>query len=199
MGVSPELERSERRAGRRSSMQRGRIVAIVVGVVLLVLLVWWLTSRSSDSEGGSLASKGGGSMSVPVSVGGPVSVGMLELSNDGGSEIVIDRVALVDPTTGMRIVGMYAQPAGQAELGFSGGFRWPRGASEVEGLALKPDGAAGYRLVIGVQVDAQGIFRSPGIQVAYHSGDTAHTTAFQLSMTFCAPPRLYRARCAESS
>jgi hypothetical protein len=199
MGVSPDVERSERRAGRRSSTQRGRIVVIVLALLLVVLFVWWLTSRSSGSDGGSLASKGGGSMSVPVSAGAPMSVGMLELSNDGGSEIVIDRISLVDPTTGMRIVGMYAQPAGEAELGFSGGFKWPRGASEVEGLALKPDGAAGYRLVLGVQVDAQGIYRSPGIRVAYHSGDKTHETALRLSMTLCAPPRLYRNRCAESS
>ena len=73
MGVSPEVERSERRAGKRSSNNRGRIVVGVVVFVLVVLFIWWLTSRSSESEG-SLASKGGEAVSVPVTVGGPVSV-----------------------------------------------------------------------------------------------------------------------------
>jgi hypothetical protein len=198
MGASPEAERSERRAGRRSTQQRGRIVVIVVVVLLVVLLVWWLFGRSGDEQG-SLASKQGETVSAPVTAGSVVSVGTLELSNDGGSAIVIDRVSLVDPTAGMRIVGMYAQPLGQSPLGFGGGFKWPSAAVEVEGLTLEPDAETGYKLVVGVRVDAQGIFRSPGFRIAYRSGDKSYEQSFQAAMTLCAPPRLYRARCADSA
>ena len=162
-----------------------------------MLVLWWLFGRSGDEQG-SLASKTGETVSAPVTAGSVVSVGTLELTNDGGSAIVIDAVSLVDPTAGMRIVGMYAQPIGQSPLGFGGGFKWPGGAVEVEGLTLEPD-AAGYKLVVGVRVDAQGIFRSPGFRVAYRSGDKSYEKSFQSAMTLCAPPRLYRARCADSA
>ncbi len=198
MGASPEEERSERRAGRRSTQQRGRLVVIGVVVLLTVLFLWWLLSRGGD-EKGSLASKEGETVSAPVTVGSVVSVGTLELSNDGGSAIVIDRVSLVDPTTGMRIVGMYAQPLGQSPLGFGGGFKWPRGAVEVEGLTLEPDAETAYKLVVAVKVDAQGIFRSPGFRIAYRSGDKSYEQSFPAAMTLCAPPRLYRARCADAA
>ncbi len=172
---------------------------IAAVVLLLVLFVWWLFGRSGD-ERGSLASEEGEAVSAPVTVGSIVSVGTLELSNDGGSAIVIDRISLVDPTTGMRIVGMYAQPIGQSPLGFGGGFKWPRGAVEVEGLTLEPDAeAGGYKLVVGVKVDAQGIFRSPGFRVTYRSGDKSYEQSLQAAMTLCAPPRLYRARCADAA
>jgi hypothetical protein len=91
---------------------------------------------------------------------------------------------------------MYAEPAGESSLGFGGNFAWPGSAAEVEGLTLEPDAETGYKLVIGVQVDAQGIFRSPGIRIGYHTGSKTYEKAFALSMTFCAPPRLYRSRCA---
>ncbi len=196
MGVTPEVERSERRAGRRSLQHRNRIVLVAVGLLFIVLLVWWLASCSSEeSAGGALTGTAEGPVSGPVTPGTPVAVGVLELDNGGGSAIVIDSVSFVDPTTGLRIVGMYAQPAGESSLGFGGDFKWPRGAAEVDGLTLEPDAESGYKLVLGVQVDAQGIFRSPGIRIGYHSGTTAAEKTFAIAMTFCAPPRLYRARC----
>ncbi len=197
MGVSPEAERSERRAGRRSSQQRTRIVAAVLLLLLGVALVWWLTSRSSDGPAdGPLLGVSDASVAGPATPGAPVAAGALQLRNEGSDDLIIDRVVLVDPTTGMRLVGMYAVPADEGAAGIGGGFRWPRGASEVEGLTIAPSAKPAFRLVLGAQIDAQGVYRSPGIRITYHVGDHGYVKAFAVGLTLCAPPRLYRSRCA---
>jgi hypothetical protein len=195
MGVSAEGERSERRAGRRSSQQRVRIVVLAVVLVLAVGLVWWFAFRSSGQAGEPLAGGPGGSVGVGATPGAPVSIGLVGLQNRGKSDVVIDRVSLLDPTTGLRLVGMYAPPEGKDVVGAANGFRWPRGAVEVEGLTIKPSGTPGDSLVLGLQVDAEGVFRSSGVQIEYHAGDRRYVKVYELGIELCAPVRLYKARC----
>jgi hypothetical protein len=196
MSAPAEAERSERRADRRSSQRRARIAVVAVVVVAAVALGVWLTS-GDEGSGGQLATSlsGGNEVASAVTPGQPFSVGVVRLRNTGGSDLIVDRISLVAPTTGMRLVGMYARPEGENDLGSAQGFEWPRGALEVEGLRIVPNAKSGYDLVLGVQVDAQGVYRSRGLRIEYHVGDKTHVAANDLDIVVCAPPRLFRARC----
>ncbi len=195
MGVSAEGERSERRASRRSTQQRGWLIVAAVVLGVLVLLVWWFGFRSSGGAGDPLAGGPGESVVLAGTPGAPVSVGAIDLRNSGKSDLVIDRVSLLDPTTGLRLVGMYARPEGESPIATANGFRWPRGASEVEGLTIVPNEQSGVTVVIALQVDAQGVYRSAGVRIEYHVGNRRYVKAYGLEIELCAPSRLYRARC----
>lgn len=157
------------------------------------------TSATGRASGGPLADDYRDAVGAPAVLGATYSWGHAFVINNGppGTVVMLDDVSLVDPTKGLRVLGVYAISVGsdcQPIPGMIRGYWHPDCGRSVQGLAVLPGEKHGYGLVYGFVADAPGIYFVKGVRVDYHVGNARYSTILDVSARLCAPFAHY-ARC----
>jgi hypothetical protein len=174
------------------SRHRVLLVLVLLTAILGGIAVWAL-SRPDVVEGGPLAYAKGYSdrLAFTVPLDTAYSWGLAILRNSGETDVIVERVTLVDETGTIRVVGIRAVPETAADaVGFAPGFDSSAGGS-VDGLVVPPGRGNGFQLVFGLAVDRPGISGFRGLRVEYRVGDTRFATTLRHVVVLCAPVEQY--------
>lgn len=168
------------------------MLVAAAATVLLAFMAWRLIDSHRVHEGGPLAEPkafGSAALRGGLDPGEPLSVGQYILENTGSGPVRVDRLWLVEPTPGLRLVGAYASH--ESHVGARRGYGPPRSASHPVGLEVPPGRDAAYVVVIGVQADKPGRYVTDGLRVAYHRGGRRWETTLRQSIVLCVPESTY--------
>ena len=178
------------------------IVAVAAVVVVAAGVGAFFALRSGGdavSSGGPLVAPKDGyfSASIPIDVGKPASFGLLVVANKQREPITLERVELVEPTPGLRLVGSYAQPTGSGlGVGLLSGFP-PSGAGpnrhDVAGYALAHGAEA--RIVVGVASARTGSFDAKALRLYYRAKGKQYRDDWPFAVRVCSPAKPWAGRC----
>ena len=178
-------------------MKRARLW-IVLGLLAAATaaagaILLWPGSGSGTRTGGPLAYPDDyyDTLGFTIHVREPYSWGLVLLRNKGDALAVVRRIALVETSGSVKVVGTYAVPEDRPQtVGFAPGFD-PADGEPVEGLVVPPGDGHGFQIVFGLQVDAKGISEFRSVRVEYDVGDTHYAATLDHSVALCAPVETY--------
>jgi hypothetical protein len=162
----------------------------------------WLALRPAAgvASGGPLAPSSDRSFlstGTPANVRERISYGLLVLRGANARDVRLDRVELVAPEHGLRMIGSYVQPVDLGRgIAVAYGFPPPRpgpGRKPVADYVLGP--AAKVRVMIGLTVTRRGSFAFHGIALSYRANGRRYRTTFPLAGRLCAPKARWLSRC----
>jgi hypothetical protein len=159
------------------------LLAICLAIVVAFLLVFAIDARRVH-PGGPLSDFVGNGVGATIKPGQPISIGGFPLRNRGDVPVIVDRVTLIDPEPGLRVLGIYAVRT--TEVGAMRGYAPPATARYPVNLGL----GAGehYELVVGLTADKSGLLHaSHGVRVEYHTvSGRKYATALGIEIAVCA-------------
>jgi hypothetical protein len=142
---------------------------------------------------GPLADDGGSGLSLPQNTGVPFTFGVPVVVNRGERPVVLERIALEEPTAGLDVVGTrVAGPKRRIRLKASE-YRWPpRDIDDlhaVRGFVVAPqstrDGERGAELVFGLRATKPGRYGFGAVTVDYRVGGRRHRDRIGHALHVC--------------
>lgn len=165
--------------------RRSRALLPFVALVLSLAVAGWLAFVRS-TPGPIAAAQGDWSQtSVPVEVGGQVSVGISSPIYQGDGTLVIDSIVPDQVPDGLVVLGYGRVPWEQGGVGSARRFP-PAGHTlePVQGATVT--NGQGFSIVVGVQPMREGRFLIPGFTIEYHSGIHRYAAHYQQAVAVCA-------------
>jgi hypothetical protein len=179
-----------------------RLPLITAAVVVFVAPIGgFLAVRggaSSTSHAGPLIGPQPSSTSVfATALGTPVMVGDWYLANTGSKPAVVQRIALIDPTPGLRVVAINLAHFSKQSRGAESYYPQPGlRLYPVGGLRIPPGGLPqAIEIVAGLAVTKPGHFNSSGLSVSYTVGDRHYTMTVLEGTGVCYPLSAYPNGC----
>ena len=143
-------------------------------------------------------------LGFPVDPRRQFTYGLLLLRNEGGEPAVLDAVAPLELTPGMRVAGAYVVRTEDNPWNVTADdhehFPPPNIADVVRplrGYAVAPARRKTdtVEVILGLEVARAGTYGFRGLAVDYHVGETAYRATFQHRLRVCAPARLHEGDC----
>jgi hypothetical protein len=172
--------------------------AALAGAVVAAVAAWLLVfGGPGGSSQGPLESYDVSSIGIGRHAGETFGYGLAVAFNRGDEVAVLDRIEIVDPPPGLRVLetqvagrgrenGLLASTVGPPERQISDlhpvrGFRVPP--------ADTPEGEWGAELVFTLKADQPGRYAFTRIAVQYRVGDSEHRAVLRNGLAVCVTPR----------
>jgi hypothetical protein len=180
----------------RSRVPLALAAPLVAGAAAVVLAVVLLAGDGEPSAG-PLGSDEVQGLGAPQEAGRTFTFGLPVAYNEGDEPAELERISLLDPTPGLKVVGTRVAGADRRLLYQSGDPNWPSrritDQHPVNGFEVAPqdtpEGRRGVELVFGLRADRPGRYRTEGVQIDYRVGDTRHRSTMLIALRLCVPPR----------
>jgi hypothetical protein len=151
--------------------------------VAVAVLLWFVIDAVRVHSGGPLSDLVANGVGATIKPGEPISIGGASLKNHGDMPVIVDRVTLLHPEPGLRVLGIYAVP--MTEIGAMQGYAPPSNARYPANFGIGV--GEHYELVVGLTADRSGLFHAPqGMRVEYHTVDgKKYATALGTEIALC--------------
>jgi hypothetical protein len=172
------------------------LAAAALGAAVAVALVVFASDDDDGPTPGPLGSDEVVGLGAPQEAGRDFTFGLAVAYNRGDEPAVLERISLVDPTPGLRVIETRVAGPQRRLLYQAGDYRWPSpeitDLHPVRGFEVaprdQPDGRRGVELVFRLRVDRPGRYTARGVQIDYRVGDTSHRSRLTTAYRVCAVP-----------
>ena len=137
-------------------------------------------------------------LSAPLSVGRPMTTGMLVLRNRGDRKVTLERAWPDEIEPGLKVLGVYVRPYPDRRglIGLMPGFE-PGSGRPPSGFVVDPQGEV--TLFIGATVSTLGKHAFRGVALTYTDGLRTYKEVYPLALRLCAPRKQYINTCETPS
>jgi hypothetical protein len=183
-------------APRRRRFGRAAIAALLVAALGLAAILWLTLGRGGDPSPGPLSSPAASSIGIGRTAGQPFGFGLALAWNTGDRPAVLDRIAPVDPTPGLRVVATNAAGPKREYMFVASTQTWPSDEftdlHPVRGFEVaprsSPAGERGVELVLALQADKPGRYEFKGVVVDYTVDGEQHRAIIRNGIGVCVTP-----------
>jgi hypothetical protein len=184
-----------------SRSRRRRPLLLVLALMLLAIVAgvaaWLLLGGDEPVTPGPLGTGERSGVGVGQRAGVPFGYGLPVAVNRGSEPAVLDRIELVDPPAGLRVLETRVGGLERKYLWYASSTRWPdperfSDLQPVRGFRVPPQSAPGgdrgVELVFALQADKPGRYAFDRVAVAYHVGDRRHRAELTNGLRVCVAP-----------
>lgn len=167
----------------------------LIGVVVAAALLWLAVRSLGEPSPGPLGSADASSLGIGRLAGVDFAYGLPVVINSGDEPAVLERIELVDPTPGLRVVETLIAGPGRRVFGTASTHNWPDDRNritdlhEVRGFEVQPQHVArwdrGAELVFVLRADEPGRYLFNAVAVNYRVGDDEHRTVVENGLGVC--------------
>ncbi len=165
--------------------------AVLLGSAVAALLIavagWMVTRGSASTSPGPLTTVTISATGIaPTSLETPVTIGDWFLANPSHGLAVVDRITLIRPDPGLRVLGLKLAHFDRHSVGAYDGY--PRKGQQlyaVNELPIRP--GERVEIVAGLQINKTGSYRAHGLMVDYHIGDKHYRLMVPEAVALCYP------------
>jgi hypothetical protein len=183
-----------------TALRRPRTLAVIAAAVAFAAAALFLAVVLLGDDGepspGPLGTDEVQSSGFSHEVGRDFTFGLPVAFNRGDEPAVLERISLIDPTPGLKVIATRVAGPDRRIFFFAAEPYWPpreiTDLHPVRGFEVapqdEPDGDRGVELVFGARADQPGRYRTHGVRIDYRVGDTEHRATLRNVFRVCVLP-----------
>jgi hypothetical protein len=164
-----------------------------LALVVAGAAIWFATHHAWGVTPGPLINDVGESVSIPRATGQVWVYGDAITWNAGSRPAVLNRIALVKPTPGLKVLDTFVSGPRRKLLGLATWGEWPskefQDVHRVAGFQVaprdRPSGDRGVELLFVLRSDQPGRYSAPGVVVDYTVDGKAHRRYLNFAIGVC--------------
>jgi hypothetical protein len=171
-------------------------IAAAVAVAAAALALAVVLGGDDEPTPGPLGTDEVQSLGFSHEVGRDFTFGLPVAFNRGDEPAFLERISLIDPTPGLKVIATRVAGPDRRIFYFSADQFWPpreiTDLHPVRGFEVapqdEPDGDRGVELVFAARADRRGRYRTHGVRIDYRVGDTEHRATLRNVFRVCVLP-----------